>query len=173
MTQSLSQAIRASLANFEGKAVSMLSEASLAFRDDSKYAHALISLFDDIEENTQIGASWLWLDHVKTHRQLPTKDLDALSTHLEDLTSWMAALHVFQALDAYDSAHPIASDLAAFCRSYLSHDRPFLRAWSMNALCRLALVHDDLKPDADRARKAALIDEAASVRARARKAPSR
>ena len=162
--------LRAAMADFDGAAVSMLSEASLPFRADPQYSHALVFLFDDPEPTIQIGASWLLLDHVKTKKALRPEYLDELAPRLEGVTAWMAALHVLQALDFYKAPHHKADKFAAFCQQHLTHDRPFLRAWSMNALCRLAAQHTAYRPEAQRARQAALEDKSASVRARARKA---
>ena len=95
----------------------------------------------------------------------------AISPRLGRLTHWGAILHVLQALDVYDRPLPEGPALARFAQSHITHERPFARAWAVNALCVLAIHHPEFRAAAETARNDALNDTAASVRARARKAP--
>ncbi len=82
-----------------------------------------------------------------------------------------AEAQVLQALDVYDRPLPEGPALARFAQSRITHARPFVRAWAVNALCVLAIHHPEFRAAAETARNQALNDTAASVRARARKAP--
>ncbi|MAK61138.1 MAG: hypothetical protein CMK09_09195 [Ponticaulis sp.] len=161
--------LRAKLADFDGNAVSYLSETAAGFRDDPDFHLACLHLMADLAPLIQRGASWIWLDHVRTAKTITPAELDQLLPVLDQITDWGAALHLLQAFDHYPGGSTDPAQLARFFDTYLGHKRPFLRAWAVNALCRLAIYHTAFKPAAQAAHADALKDPAASVRARARK----
>ena len=61
------------------------------------------------------------------------------------------------------------TNCADWFETLLKNDRPFLRAWSMDALQKLAQQDAELAQRADTALAAAEHDPAASVRVRARR----
>ena len=165
MTGTTAKQLRQALDSFDGNAVSMLSEIDAQFSGSEHYGSAVIALIGDEAPLIQRGASWLL-----HHGRLTPQDVASrrLAEQLGVVTDWQAALHLLQFAATADTDLPPQS-WAPFAKSYLDHKRPFLRAWSMAALCRLAETATSLRPDAKRAHQAALEDKAASVRARARK----
>ena len=160
--------LRRSLDSFDGNAVSMLSETRTRLGDAPGYIPALISLFADTEANISRGATWLWLDHLKTDRAVTPEQWAAIGDQLDPITDWQAVLHILQSVDFLSDLLPNSAALGAFVRQHLHHKRPFVRAWALNALCRLAALDPSLIGDATKAHADALNDPAASVRARAR-----
>ena len=162
-------ALRGALDCFDGKAVSLLSEAAVQWSDAPDYLDSLIALCGDDAPMVQSGASWLLLDHARQGGRLTEARLAALGTRLGGLQDWSGVLHVLQLLEYQPVPPDDVSPFADLARQHLDHDRPFLRAWSVSALCRLATRHPHLLAEAEAAHRAALDDPAASVRARARK----
>lgn len=70
---------------------------------------------------------------------------------------WEIALHLLQSIQ-----HCVVDLPPEIVRPYLTHQKPIIRAWALDAVVRLGA------PDADELRRAAADDPAASVRARAR-----
>ena len=58
-------ALRGALDCFDGKAVSLLSEAAVQWSDAPDYLDSLIALCGDDAPMVQSGASWLLLDHAR------------------------------------------------------------------------------------------------------------
>lgn len=168
MTASLLETLRADLAEFDGNAVSFLSETAARYRSEPEFISACIALVGDDDPLIQRGASWIWRDHIKTSKALTEEELNLLLPALGKIKDWGAALHTLQAFDHYSGEALNADVFARFFAAYQNHKRPFLRAWAVNALCRLASHHPDFATVAKNALTAALEDPAASVRARAR-----
>jgi hypothetical protein len=163
--------LRAALSEFDGKAITLLCEAKAQLRDAPGFFAALCDLTDDDDAMIQAGSTWLVLQSVKCGDLGLVETMTAITPRLGRLSHWAAILHMLQAIDLYDTAMPDGPALAAFAQYHLASERPFVRAWAVNALCVLAVHHPELHSAADAARTAALNDKAASVRARARKAP--
>ncbi len=163
--------LRAAISEFDGKAVTLLCEAKAQLRDEPGFWAALIDLTDDEDGMVQAGSTWLILKSLKCKDLALADTAAALVPRLEGLTHWAAILHVLQAMDLYDAQQPDGPALARFAQSHLSSERPFVRAWAVNALCVLATHHLEFREAAETARTTALNDTAASVRARASNAP--
>ena len=125
-------ALRARLAAYDGRAVTLLGEVEAACRTLPGYTDALIALCADRSETVAAGASWLLRSALQSG--------DALARWLEPL---------------------------------LRHERPFLRAWSLDALAHLAAAHPGHGAAYAAALVRALEDDAASVTARARRLAKR
>lgn len=160
--------LRRSLKAFDGNAVSMLSETRARLSDAPGYLPALIALFADTEGYISRGATWLWLDHLKAGGTATPEDWAAISDQLGPITDWQAVLHVLQSVDFLTDVPSDSTPFSDFARRHLKHKRPFVRAWALNALCRLAALDPSLTTEATKAHADALNDPAASVRARAR-----
>ena len=160
--------LRRSLDSFDGNAVSMLSEIRARFGTSTDFKPALIGLFAETEGHISRGATWIWLDHLKAGGTATREDWAAINDQLDQITDWQAVLHVLQSVDFLTELPANTRALSAFASRHLSHKRPFVRAWALNALCRLAALDPSLTAEAIQAHADALNDPAASVRARAR-----
>lgn len=171
MSEDTRSRLRAALAAFDGKATTLLCEAKVQLREAPGFWDALFALADDADPMVQSGSTWLIQQSLKCGDLALDDAARALTPRLEGLHHWSAILHVLQTLDLYDRPRAEGPALARFAQTQIDAERPFVRAWAVNALCVLAVQHPEFRAAAETARDHALNDTAASVRARARKAP--
>ena len=164
----LADRLRTRLAEFDGKAVSILSEAAVGLGDDAGYLDALIALTADDAPQISVGATWLLKQHLDDGGRLSRPQCRTLVTQCAKLAEWTAVLHMCQSIRYLEVEDADAHGVADWLTPLLAHRRPFLRAWSLDALCHLAQTHRGLGVKARKARENAADDPAASVRARAR-----
>lgn len=160
--------LRIALSDFDGKATTLLGEAEAKFGSEPGYVSALIALSADHEGKLSAGATWLIKSALEQKRALSQGEVCALLDTLPDVTDWAAQLHLCQSVQFLSIPESHAASLAKWLDPLLSHERPFLRAWSLDALFRLAETHVQFGPEFDAALDQASDDPAASVRARAR-----
>lgn len=161
--------LRTALLGFDGKAISYLSETAAKYRNQPDYLQILVTLARDQEADIAAGATWLIKYHLETGGALDASLISQLFNALDETASWGGILHILQSVQYIDLdqlTDPHAFDLA---HQHISHSRPFIRAWAVDAACRLAARFNKRNAEARQALDAALEDEAASVRARARK----
>ena len=155
------------LLDFDGKAVTLLSEARTASRDEPGFLGALVSFCADRRGNVGAGATWILRAELEDGATLPPPHTAQLVASLEAITAWQAQLHVCQFMPMLSLTPDQVRAAQTWLWPFLNHERPFLRAWALDALCRLPGAQ------ADQTIRDALhhleSDAAASVRARARK----
>lgn len=161
--------MRERLAEFDGKATSILGEAEAALAAAPGYRDALITLAAARDANVSSGATWLLKSALENGAVLSDANIAVLSKRLPEISAWQAQLHVCQCVRLMSVPPSHASAFATWLDPLLSHQRPFLRAWSLDALYRLSRQHSGYGPAFADALARAERDDAASVRARARK----
>jgi len=164
----VSDSLRAALLEFDGKALSYLSETRVRFRDCPDYLEQLVALAGDRTAHIDSGATWLLKDHFEQGGNLNVTLVEPFLQHLIAAPSWSAALHILQSVQHLDLSRIDALETFATVSTYTEHARPFLRAWAVDAMWRVAGEIPDLHARARQAIEKALQDPAASVRARAR-----
>ena len=157
------------LLEFDGVAVTILSEARAACRDAPGYSDDLIRLCCDPRAGIAAGATWILKAEADDGARFDATTITPLMTALGSLPSWQASLHVCQAAEALQLSPEQAGAFFDWAASLTDHARPFLRAWSLHAMVITALSFDSYRDAAEAALAAADDDPAASVRARARK----
>ena len=167
MASALEQ-LKQELTIYDGKSVTVVSEISARRRDDKKFISHLIQLIDAPENNVSTGATWLIKNHLDDGGNLTPAQTAALVERTTNTDNWAAQLHLCQTFGRLEITESYAKKLLPWLTPLLSHKRPFLRAWSLDALCSLAQRHEYFSEKAKAALKAAADDSAASVRARAR-----
>lgn len=160
--------LRDRLAAYDGRATTLLTEAAAAFGRHPGYLDDLIALANDAEQFVSDGSTWLIKHHLEAGQTLSAAQTTALLAQAERLTGWTAMLHLCQSVRDLTIAEADADALARWLRPLLEHQRPFLRAWSLDALCAVAEQWPRFATDARDALARASDDRAASVRARAR-----
>ncbi|MEM8697384.1 MAG: hypothetical protein AAGE05_15285 [Pseudomonadota bacterium] len=160
--------LRAKIAAFDGRAVSILGEIEAAESDMAGYMDALITLAADDGPNIAAGATWLVKSALERGRRLSAAQVSALAARLDGIAAWDAQLHICQSIRHLEIDAAAADGFVGWLRPLTRHDRPFLRAWSLDALCHVAAVSGAHAQAAQRSLAVALADSAASVRARAR-----
>ncbi len=161
----LLQALRA----FDGKATSILSEARTRFGGSAGFLDELAALIASQDGSVADGATWLIKDCAESGVVPGPPETAAIVARLDAVPTWQAALHLCQTAEFFAFSPDQARRFAQWAAQFLDHERPFLRAWSMNALQHAARQAPDLAPLAETALSLAENDKSASVRARARK----
>lgn len=160
--------LRSALSAFEGKALTILGEIEAAYGTHSNYVDQLVALAGDPEGTISSGATWLLKSHLEKKGELSAAQTKSLVLGVFALEDWSAKLHLCQSVRFLNVTAALAEPLVSWLEPLLAHRRPFLRAWSLDALCRVATNHSQFRVSAQRALKTAHDDPAASVRARAR-----
>ncbi len=168
MANSLNDRLRAALAGFDGHATTILGEAEAAFGGEAGYLCALIDLAGDGDGNLAIGATWLIKAALESGNTLDATEIAALVVQLPRVTAWPAQLHLCQSIQYLQISGDDAGQLVDWLSPLLAHPRPFLRAWSLDALARVSQTGPDFADRFANALAKAERDDAASVRARAR-----
>ena len=161
----LLEALRA----FDGKATTILSEARARFGGSADFMGELAVLIASQEGSVSDGATWLIKNCAESGVGPGPPETAAIVARLDAVPSWQAALHLCQTAEYFAFTPRQARRFAEWAALYLDHERPFLRAWSMNALQHAARQAPDIAPLAETALVLAEKDGSASVRARARK----
>lgn len=154
---------------FDGKATSMLSEARTRFGDRTDFLGELAALIASQEGSVADGATWLIKNCAENGAVPGPAETAAIVARLDAVPTWQAALHLCQTAAFFTFTPDQARRFAEWAAQFLDHKRPFLRAWSMDALQHAAKHAPDLAPRAETALIRAENDGSASVRARARK----
>ncbi len=164
MTTGSIQELRRELAAYDGRSLTILSELAARHRDQSCFLPSLVKLASDDDTIISEGATWIIKAELEEGRTLSCKDTKTLLLGLDGITAWQAQLHVCQCMRFIPVPDDLAPRLEAWFSALTDAERPFLRAWAVDALCRLNGASD--KTDALLNRMEA--DDAASVRARVR-----
>ncbi|GJL95595.1 MAG: hypothetical protein DHS20C05_20000 [Hyphococcus sp.] len=160
--------VRDELLAFDGRAISILSQAIARHHDEPEFLDVIISLSADPEDYLADGATWIIKDHLDKGGVLTASQTNKFVSQAIKTESWAANLHVCQSVQHLSVSEKAAKELAPWLGILLEHKRPFLRAWSMDALSAIAKAHPEYEKKAKAAIKAGLEDSAASVRARAK-----
>ncbi len=160
--------LETSLQEFDGVAVSVLSETRAAHRDRPGFVDEIVRLCADQRSSISHGAAWILKAEADDGARFGTRVTGALVEQLENISAWQSQLAICQSVTAFDFD---AADAASFCTwasSLANHPRPFLRAWSLHARVILGVRLRHPKAALLNDIEAATQDDAASVRARAR-----
>ncbi len=161
--------LREAMRRYDGRAISMLSEIRAKFTQSDDFLSELIDLVDVNDDFISDGATWLIKDCVMSGSKPTEQEITALVQRLDSVSTWPAVLHLCQLAQHISFTSEQAKQFGSWASGFVSHERPFLRAWSMDALQRVARTSHDLSAAAESSLAAAQVDRAASVRARAKK----
>lgn len=165
----MSETLEDHLIGVDSNAVGRLSELRSRFRDTPNFLHDVLRLCCDERSEVADSATWILKSEIDDGAKLTSDQIEMLTTRLNAITSWQAMLHVCQISGRMDVSQQQARCLVEWALPLTYHERPFLRAWSLDAVVMLATRFEENKTRADVVLKEALTDRAASVRARARK----
>lgn len=156
------------LCAYDGKAITLLSEAQAKHGKTPTFLTELVALAASENSRVSEGATWLIKANLEKGIRLTPDQTQNLVENLKKVTTWQAQLHTCHSFEYFDIPVDQASSVADWLIPLLQHQRPFLRAWSMNAFQILAAQHKKYLKQAKAALTDAEKDPAASVRARAR-----
>lgn len=156
--------LRAELAAYDGRSPTILSELSARHRSDADFLSDLVRFVSDATPVISEGATWIIKAELEAGQTLSPHDVQRLIRALDGVTAWQAQLHICQSLRYIPVQQDQTGELETWLNGMLDAPRPFLRAWAVDALCK---VHGPS------AQTMALLlqmetDKAASVRARVR-----
>lgn len=154
---------------YDGKAVSILSEVRARLGAADVFLLELSEFISCHEGFVADGATWLIKHSAEDGVEIGPRETAAIIERLSTVRSWQAVLHLCQIAKFLRFSPDQARTFAHWASHYLDHKRPFLRAWSMDAIQHAALSASDLSDLAESALAQATRDTAASVRARSRK----
>lgn len=157
------------LGRCDGKATDVLAEIRATFGSQKTFLSELVPLAAHKDAIVSDGATWLIKAVLDDGGRLTDSETEALLGRLDAITSWQAQLHICQSVRHLAVPKHLASTCADWFEALRKSNRPFLRAWSMDALQELASQDVEFAGRAAAALQAAEQDPAASVRARARK----
>ncbi len=160
--------LEAGLQEFDGKAVSVLSELRGACGATPDYLDDVIALSADDRPLIARGATWMLKAELEEGAELSPEQTGHLVKMLGSIIEWQAVLHLCQSIEGLKLNEAQAVTFASWAAGYADHQRPFLRAWSLHARTVLGRRFEALWPEADLALTRAETDPAASVRARVR-----
>ncbi len=165
----MNDALEQRLLDFDGNAVTLLSEARTACRRSAGYFGDLAVLSCDPRANVANGATWIIKAELDDGGTLPPDVTDRIVASLGKIQSWQAALHLLQSVEGLGLTSAQAEHFLAWAKPYANHARPFLRAWSLHARVMLGHEFAEFGHEVNVAVETAEADHAASVRARARR----
>lgn len=156
------------LSEFDGKALTLLGETNARFEQEPDYLTSLIEISRCDGGHVSSGATWLLKHHLENGDVLTPFEAAGFLSSFPSLKDWQAKLHFCQSLQFVDLSLVDCNALGIWLKCNLSHEKPFLRAWSLDGLVQIGLAHEGHMPDIMAALENAREDCAASVRARAR-----
>jgi ribosomal protein S18 acetylase RimI-like enzyme len=154
--------LRESLTAHDGRSPTIPSEAAAQFRDAPGFLAAVIGLAADEERTVSEAATWILKSELEAGAKLDRTMTNRLIEQLGSLKAWQAKLHICQTVSHLDLQETAREGLRGWLTPLLDAERPFLRAWALDALCHLP----GTRVDALLRRMAE--DSSASVRARVR-----
>ncbi len=159
------------LANWDGRHTAPLKECFRRNREEPGLADALLHRIGSTDIRVAEGSSWLLKAALETGTSLSPAQVSALIGILPALRGKNTILHVCQSVRHLTVDRTQADALVHHLERFLIDERPFLRAWSLDALAAVAARHPVFRERAAAALLQAREDPAASVRARARNLP--
>jgi len=157
------------LADYDGKHVETLQELFHAYEPKAAVMRQCIRLSTSERWQSALGATWLMYHWLKNGASLTKKLIAEQAALLPDVTNKWAQMHITRCVPLIEIQQDQAAAFAQFLEGCCGNKMPFLRAWAMDSLYRLALRHDECMPLARARMEAAQDDPAASVRARLRR----
>lgn len=160
--------LRLDLLAFDGRNLTALKEIAARHDGDLGYVDGLVALADITDRQVSHGATWLVKAYLEEGGEVTKSQSRMLISKLETVENWASQLHLCQVVRYLRPSAQEAEAIVRWLWPLLSHDRPFLRAWSLDALCHIAADYFAYADRAEEALNSASGDPAASVRARAK-----
>lgn len=169
MIRAMAGPLEDALHAYDGKDIERLHQIRDVLEPSQARLKEAIALAGYPDLDVARGATWLFKAWLDQGAKCTPATVQWLADHLGTMSDPVVCQHIAQCLGALRvpkvSAPCFAESLERGCGS----ERPFLRAWAMDGLVRLAEQHPDYRPVADAKVAAGMSDPAASVRARARR----
>lgn len=156
------------LQSWDGKDTGLLKSLYDQHRDKDGFVNSLLIHILSPDDGTTVAASWLLKAVSEKNGPLTTAQTDRLVDLLLEVGHPDTQLHLCQTIRHLELTEKQADKVVEGLKPLHAHTRPFVRAWSMDALVSIAKRHSKYSAAATAVLKAASQDPAASVKARAR-----
>ncbi len=168
MSDALDSAVFERVLEFDGKTTGSLEVACKAAGKDFTEFERLLKFAGSEDTRLQIAATWALRKLLELGAEMTVEHCNSFVKIAAAQTAWEAQLHIVQSVQFIRNQDLNARQLAEIIMPWHAAERPFLRAWTLDAVCHLAQLDAGLKPDARTLLAQSEADPAASVRARAR-----
>ncbi len=169
MKSQWADALLQALSDFDGRSTRPLERFAAAHEPDAEMVSALCEFSASGDQAMQAAATWLLKRYGVTGSQLTPDQNDALLRLLLQETSWFRDLHILQMMDRLVLPESLAPPLMDALAAQAAGSNAFIRAWSVHGAVAIADQHPAFRERAWELLAAAERDEAASVKARARR----
>lgn len=132
-----SEHLRQELSAYDGRNPTILSELSMRYRAHTGFQSDLVTLASDEVPTISEGATWMLKAELEEGYVLPPQDIDRLASRLSEVTAWQAKLHICQSMRYLLVPKKSKQVIEDWLKTMFDAQKPFLRAWSIDAYCRL------------------------------------
>ncbi|MFK8033272.1 MAG: hypothetical protein AB8B94_03930 [Hyphomicrobiales bacterium] len=133
--------LHALLSKFDGRTTTSLTDIEVAHGHEDGYVNSLIFLIGNGETNQSDGATWLIKAWLEQNKPFSKAQSDQLIERLPLIDCWQSQLHICQSIKNLTISASEASHVCEWLHGLLRHEKPFLRAWSLNALIVISNTH--------------------------------
>ena len=158
--------INQEIANWDGKSAADIEAIYGKYHGSTDFAETIIDLIKDAAY--QKAATWLLKKWLESGNQVNAELAREVYRSLRLLMDWESKLHVLQSIPFLPIAKEDKKRVEAFLRETLTDTNKFVRAWSYNGFYELAMQYPEYTHEVKQFFEMALVDEAASVKARIR-----
>ncbi|MEM7131988.1 MAG: hypothetical protein AAF702_37100 [Chloroflexota bacterium] len=158
--------IHQGISEWDGKSTDKLHSVYEIYGQEPGFSAELIVLLT--QESHQKGATWLLKKHFESGSEIEAAQVERVYESLPTFKHWETKLHILQCISYMPISHDGKNHVEAFLQECLTEKNKFVRAWAYNGFYELAVQHAEYQDEVGELLDKAMIDEAASVRARIR-----
>ncbi len=155
------------ISDWDGKSADHITLIYNLYKNEPAFTANLVQLIQQVP--LQKGATWLLKHHLENHHKITAEEVLKVYDQLPRLEHWETKLHILQCMDFMPVAVENKQTVESFLRDGLANKNKFVRAWSYNGLYLLAMQYPEYQKEVRPLLEQALVEEAASVKARIRK----
>lgn len=167
------------LRDFDGKRVTSLANFCDRGKPSADELKCLVDVSCSAEQKLRVAATWMLKRYGEQGVPLPQAQVSRLLRCWKSWEDWESTLHLLQILGSLEIPEALFEATWNHCvtltrsekkRSQNKHsENKMVRAWALNGLAHMSLQRSGYHPEALLKCRDALDDDAAAVRARARK----
>lgn len=163
--------LQIALSKWDQKQAVYITDVYKRFNKEPAFVDDLLSF--SIHPELERGGTWLIKHHLEQGGVLADNQLQQLATISPGLRHWEARLHALQVWAVVDIPLHLSEPVYAFAEVNRQHEKPFVRAWAFESLCKAAVVNAKFRKKVLDNSRLALETEMASVRSKLKKVISR
>lgn len=169
MAKARRSALEIALGDYDGKHADVLKELKQEFEPTAAVLRQCVRLAGHEDVLIGQGATWLLWSWMSSGARLTPRVIGELAGMLPGFDDKWVLLHLIRCVPLMKVPAEHVPAYAQFLERCCSGKLPFMRAWAMDSLHRMALAHEHLAERSRAAMEAAAVDPAPSVRKRLQK----